>query len=111
PPSSPAARDQGPRLVPLHDRAKEASRLGHCLDLADSALGRGRKNRETNLNHGLGSTGRSVYLWRILPATFQAWRASSSRGASNLKPIRSRPFPSTCFGSSRRRAGGESGNP
>jgi len=38
-PSSEAARDEGPRLIPLEDHAKEASRLDHYLDLADTALG------------------------------------------------------------------------
>lgn len=38
PPTSPAARDEGPRLLPLDDRAKEPSRLEHYLDLADAAL-------------------------------------------------------------------------
>ncbi|HZR65321.1 MAG TPA: hypothetical protein VFA85_09250 [Terriglobales bacterium] len=39
PPSSEAARDEGPRLIPLDDRAKDPSRLEHYLDLADTALG------------------------------------------------------------------------
>jgi len=39
-PSEPAARDEGPRLIPLDDKAKEPSRLDHYLELADSALGR-----------------------------------------------------------------------
>lgn len=39
PPTSEAARDEGPRLIPLDERAKEASRLEHYLDLADAALG------------------------------------------------------------------------
>ena len=39
PPTEPAARDEGPRLLPLDDRAKEASRLEHYLELADTALG------------------------------------------------------------------------
>jgi hypothetical protein len=39
PPTSDAARDEGPRLIPLDDHAKEASRLEHYLDLADRALG------------------------------------------------------------------------
>jgi hypothetical protein len=38
PPTSEAARDEGPRLLPLSDRAKEPSRLEHYLDLADAAL-------------------------------------------------------------------------
>lgn len=41
PPSEPAARDEGPRLIPLEEKAKEPSRLDHYLELADSALGRG----------------------------------------------------------------------
>jgi hypothetical protein len=39
PPSADAARDEGPRLIPLGGRAKEPSRLEHYLDLADTALG------------------------------------------------------------------------
>ena len=38
PPDQPAARDEGPRLIPL-DVSKEPSRLEHYLDLADTALG------------------------------------------------------------------------
>ena len=33
-----AARDEGPRLLPLTDKSKEPSRLEHYLDLADAAL-------------------------------------------------------------------------
>ncbi len=40
PPSAPAARDEGPRLIPLEEKTKEPSRLDHYLELADSALGR-----------------------------------------------------------------------
>jgi hypothetical protein len=39
PPTADAARDEGPRLIPLGDRSKEPSRLEHYLDLADTALG------------------------------------------------------------------------
>jgi hypothetical protein len=39
PPSSAAARDEGPRLVPLPETGAETSRLEHYLELADSALG------------------------------------------------------------------------
>ena len=39
PPSAAAARDEGPRLLPLADSTKEPSRLEHYLELADSALG------------------------------------------------------------------------
>jgi hypothetical protein len=39
PPTEPAARDEGPRLIPLDDRSKEPSRLEHYLELADTALG------------------------------------------------------------------------
>ncbi|HZP16972.1 MAG TPA: hypothetical protein VFB00_03335 [Terriglobales bacterium] len=42
PPTEPAARDEGPRLIPLDDRSKEPSRLEHYLELADTALGRKR---------------------------------------------------------------------
>jgi hypothetical protein len=38
PPDQPAARDEGPRLIPLVV-SKEPSRLEHYLDLADTALG------------------------------------------------------------------------
>ncbi len=48
PPSEPAARDEGPRLIPLEEKTKEPSRLDHYLELADSALGRGedKQNEE-----------------------------------------------------------------
>ena len=39
PPTAPAARDEGPRLIPLDERSKEPSRLEHYLELADTALG------------------------------------------------------------------------
>jgi hypothetical protein len=39
PPTAEAARDEGPRLIPLTDRSKEPSRLEHYLELADRALG------------------------------------------------------------------------
>ncbi len=42
PPTAPAARDEGPRLLPLAD-SKEPSRLEHYLELADSALGTAAK--------------------------------------------------------------------
>ena len=42
PPTEPAARDEGPRLIPLDDRSRETSRLEHYLELADTALGRKR---------------------------------------------------------------------
>jgi hypothetical protein len=38
PPTDAAARDEGPRLLPLSE-SKEPSRLEHYLELADSALG------------------------------------------------------------------------
>lgn len=45
PPTEPAARDEGPRLIPLDDRSKEPSRLEHYLELADTALGLKRSER------------------------------------------------------------------
>ena len=45
PPTEPAARDEGPRLIPLDDRSKEPSRLEHYLELADTALGLKRAPR------------------------------------------------------------------
>ena len=45
PPTEPAARDEGPRLIPLDDRSKEPSRLEHYLELADTALGLKRPER------------------------------------------------------------------
>jgi hypothetical protein len=47
PPTAAAARDEGPRLLPLGDRVSEPSRLEHYLDLADAALGR-RDQPEVN---------------------------------------------------------------
>jgi hypothetical protein len=46
PPSEPAARDEGPRLIPLEETSKEPSRLDHYLELADSALGRSEEKQE-----------------------------------------------------------------
>lgn len=45
PPTEAAARDEGPRLIPLDDRSKEPSRLEHYLELADTALGLKRAER------------------------------------------------------------------
>jgi hypothetical protein len=45
PSTEPAARDEGPRLIPLDDRSKEPSRLEHYLELADTALGLKRAER------------------------------------------------------------------
>lgn len=45
PPTEPAARDEGPRLIPLEEHSKEPSRLEHYLDLADTALGLKRSER------------------------------------------------------------------
>jgi hypothetical protein len=39
PPTEAAARDEGPRLIPLNQISKEPSRLEHYLELADTALG------------------------------------------------------------------------
>ena len=47
PPSDDAARDEGPRLIPLGDRAREPSRLEHYLDLADRALSLKRRSRKS----------------------------------------------------------------
>lgn len=46
PPSAPAARDEGPRLIPLEEKGKEPSRLDHYLELADSALGQSEGKSE-----------------------------------------------------------------
>jgi hypothetical protein len=46
PPSDEAARDEGPRLIPLGDRAREPSRLEHYLDLADRALTLKKRDRK-----------------------------------------------------------------
>jgi hypothetical protein len=43
PPTAEAARDEGPRLIPLADHSKEPSRLEHYLELADRALGMKRE--------------------------------------------------------------------
>jgi hypothetical protein len=48
PPTSEAARDEGPRLIPLGDRSKEPSRLEHYLELADRALGLRRETKTGN---------------------------------------------------------------
>jgi hypothetical protein len=46
PPTEPAARDEGPRLIPLSQVSKEPSRLEHYLDLADTALGLKESDRK-----------------------------------------------------------------
>ena len=51
PPTSEAARDEGPRLLPLNDKSKEPSRLEHYLDLADAAL---EENTEKDNKGGIG---------------------------------------------------------
>ena len=48
PPAAEAARDEGPRLIPLGDRSKDPSRLEHYLDLADTALGLNRGPKTGN---------------------------------------------------------------
>jgi hypothetical protein len=48
PPSNDAARDEGPRLIPLGDRTREPSRLEHYLDLADRALSLKKRDRRTD---------------------------------------------------------------
>lgn len=48
PPTAEAARDEGPRLIPLADRSKEPSRLEHYLELADRALGAKREPKAGN---------------------------------------------------------------
>jgi len=45
PPSEDAARDEGPRLIPLGDRTREPSRLEHYLALADKALSLKKRDR------------------------------------------------------------------
>jgi len=47
PPSDDAARDEGPRLIPLGERTREPSRLEHYLDLADRALSLKKRNRRS----------------------------------------------------------------
>ena len=47
PPSDDAARDEGPRLIPLGERTREPSRLEHYLDLADRALSLKKRDRKT----------------------------------------------------------------
>jgi hypothetical protein len=46
PPTDDAARDEGPRLIPLGDRTREPSRLEHYLDLADRALSLKKRDRK-----------------------------------------------------------------
>ena len=48
PPTAEAARDEGPRLIPLVERSKEPSRLEHYLELADRALGMKREPKPGN---------------------------------------------------------------
>ena len=45
PPSDDAARDEGPRLIPLGEHTREPSRLEHYLDLADRALSLKKRDR------------------------------------------------------------------
>lgn len=44
-PSAPAARDEGPRLIPLTP-GKDQTGLEHFLRLADVALGRKKRDRD-----------------------------------------------------------------
>jgi hypothetical protein len=46
PPTDDAARDEGPRLIPLGERTREPSRLEHYLDLADRALSLKKRDRK-----------------------------------------------------------------
>ena len=48
PPTADAARDEGPRLIPLVEHSKDPSRLEHYLDLADTALGLNRGPKTGN---------------------------------------------------------------
>jgi hypothetical protein len=48
PPTADEARDEGPRLIPLGDRAREPSRLEHYLDLADRALSLKKRDRKAD---------------------------------------------------------------
>jgi len=45
PPNAPAARDEGPRLLPLTP-GKDQTGLEHFLQLADVALGRKKRDRD-----------------------------------------------------------------
>jgi hypothetical protein len=45
PPNAPAARDEGPRLIPLTP-GKDQTGLEHFLRLADVALGRKKRDRD-----------------------------------------------------------------
>ena len=45
PPNAPAARDEGPRLLPLTE-GKDHTGLEHFLRLADVALGRKKRDRD-----------------------------------------------------------------
>jgi len=46
PPTDDAARNEGPRLIPLGERTREPSRLEHYLDLADRALSLKKRDRK-----------------------------------------------------------------
>jgi hypothetical protein len=46
PPTDDAARDEGPRLIPLGERTREPSRLEHYLELADRALSLKKRDRK-----------------------------------------------------------------
>jgi hypothetical protein len=48
PPTADEARDEGPRLIPLGERAREPSRLEHYLDLADRALSLKKRDRKAD---------------------------------------------------------------
>ncbi|HSB74520.1 MAG TPA: hypothetical protein VLC12_02660 [Terriglobales bacterium] len=45
PPNAPAARDEGPRLIPLMP-GRDQTGLEHFLRLADVALGRKKRDRD-----------------------------------------------------------------
>ena len=52
PPESPAARDEGPRLIPLdHVRRNEGAPLEELISLADTALARHPKKKPVHRRH------------------------------------------------------------
>ena len=55
PPSDDAARDEGPRLIPLGERTREPSRREHYLDLADRALSLKKRDRKAEAEAEAGA--------------------------------------------------------
>ena len=59
PSTEPAARDEGPRLIPLRTDAVEELPMSHYLQLADKALGTGTAARQAKIKKQDGAEEKS----------------------------------------------------